>query len=105
MKKPDPFYLSSAWRKCRAQVLQRDDYLCQICLSQGMITAADLVHHIEHLQDRPDKALDMYNLQSVCHACHNKLHPEKVSRGKANAIDKRKKKVRIIQTKSNPNIW
>lgn len=105
MKKPDPFYLSKYWLKCREKVLQRDDYLCQICLDHDVVTPADLVHHIEALKEQPDKALDMDNLQSVCHSCHNKLHPEKGSKGNANVIDKRKKKVRIIQSKSNPNFW
>ncbi|MDR6227560.1 hypothetical protein [Desmospora profundinema] len=36
----------------------------------------------KHLKDNPDRALEADNLESVCAACHNQLHPEKAG-GKA----------------------
>lgn len=71
------FYASSAWRRCRKAVLIRDHYLCQECLRRGIITQANIVHHIEALKDAPEKAMDMDNLETICPACHNKEHPEK----------------------------
>jgi len=96
MKKADPFYKKAAWQKCREAVLVRDNYLCQRCLKNGKLTPADVVHHIEHLQDNPDRAFDESNLESVCAACHNRLHPEKGRGG----VEKRRK-ARIIRVAPN----
>lgn len=70
----DWFYHSKAWKKLREIALDRDNYLCQMCLEQGMITDAKIVHHIVYLDNDFNKALDLNNLMSVCHACHNKIH-------------------------------
>jgi 5-methylcytosine-specific restriction enzyme A len=99
-KKALPFYNSPVWRKVRKAVLARDHYLCQICLKRGVLEPAVIVHHIAHLKDRPDKELDEDNLQSVCAACHNRLHPEK---GKQQEEPKRRK-ARVIQARANPEI-
>ncbi|EHT91970.1 HNH endonuclease family protein [Staphylococcus aureus subsp. aureus CIGC348] len=32
------------------------------------------MHHIVYLDNDFNKALDLNNLMSVCHACHNKIH-------------------------------
>lgn len=71
------FYTSTAWEHKRREILQRDNYECQRCKSRGMFSRAEVVHHIKHLKDRPDLALDDDNLVSVCARCHNELHPEK----------------------------
>ena len=76
MKKAKPFYYSSAWRKCRETILTRDKYLCQPCLRKGMVTRATIVHHIKPLADYPELAFDADNLESCCHECHEKHHPE-----------------------------
>lgn len=102
MKQVNPFYKTKAWRTCRVEALRRDHYLCQMCMDKGLYTPADVVHHIEHLADRPDKALDIDNLQSVCHTCHNKLHPEKGYRKRRKKINK---KARVITTKANTERW
>lgn len=56
------------WRRLRQQVLQRDKYLCQVCLALGRLTEADEVDHIIPIakggSDHPD------NLQSICTPCH-----------------------------------
>lgn len=56
------------WRRLREQVLQRDKYLCQVCLSLDRLTEAQEVDHILPLAkggtDKPD------NLQSICTPCH-----------------------------------
>ena len=83
------FYCSAAWRRKRDEILRRDRYECQICKSKGKYTRADLVHHVQHLRDRPDLALeDTYlgddgiehrQLLSVCRGCHETVcHPERM---------------------------
>jgi len=73
----EAFYLSSKWKRKRKAILKRDGYLCQICKRYGRRTDAQTVHHIKHLDEYPELALENSNLISVCNACHNKLHPEK----------------------------
>lgn len=69
------FYNSTVWRKTREQVLIRDNYLCQRCLAQGVITSDSLiVHHKVELKRDWSKRLDMDNLEVVCFSCHNKIH-------------------------------
>ncbi|MBD1373726.1 HNH endonuclease [Hazenella sp. IB182357] len=103
-KKALPFYKSAAWKKARETVLLRDHYLCQFCFMGNKIVQADIVHHIEHLSERPDKALDADNLISVCAKCHNRLHPEKGKRGGGN--DQVKEiKARVIETKANEEYY
>lgn len=83
---PDNFYHTTAWRNKRKEILKRDNYECQLCKEDGGYSKGNVVHHIEHLEDRPDLALDSSNLMTVCEACHNKLHPEKL---KVYEVDKR----------------
>jgi 5-methylcytosine-specific restriction protein A len=72
------FYKSTIWEKKRLEILQRDNFECQICKEEGGFAPATTVHHILHLENRPDLALDDDNLLSVCAACHNREHPEKL---------------------------
>ena len=71
------FYKSGIWRSKRQQILKRDNFECQRCKDQGKFSPAEIVHHIKHLREYPELALDDENLLSVCGACHNILHPEK----------------------------
>ncbi len=77
IKESNPFYESPRWKHKRQQILKRDGYMCQICKRYGRIREAAEVHHIQHLEDRPDLALDNDNLISLCRTCHNRQHPEK----------------------------
>lgn len=79
----DKFYSWSSWRKVRDKVFKLDNYECQVCKAKGRYSRAVIVHHIKHLKDRPDLALDIYDAQtgerqlvSVCKSCHEALHPE-----------------------------
>lgn len=73
----DSFYESKKWARCRARILRRDGYRCQLCKRYGKLVEATEVHHIEHLEDAPERAFDASNLISLCHRCHNRQHPEK----------------------------
>ena len=57
-----------AWRKLRAQVLERDGYLCQACKAKGRITPATDVDHIVNKASGGTDDID--NLQALCRACH-----------------------------------
>lgn len=70
----DWFYHSKDWKSLREIALDRDNYLCQLCLNDGTITDAKIVHHIVYVDDDFSKAMDLNNLMSVCHSCHNKIH-------------------------------
>lgn len=68
--KEQGFYHTKAWRSLRKEALQRDHYLCQLCLAKHRITPATEVHHIKELEDYPELGLELSNLQSLCWYCH-----------------------------------
>ena len=47
---------------------------------------ATIVHHIIPRDERPDLALEIDNLRSLCDACHNKRHPEKGQKEDGGAV-------------------
>lgn len=100
-KEAAAFYNTTAWKRCREIVLIRDNYLCQGCLRNGKITPANTVHHIKHLEDHPELALDIDNLESICPPCHNKEHPEK---GTNDNPRQNKSKIKIIKNKANKDV-
>lgn len=75
---PDNFYKTGIWVRKRTEILERDNHECQRCKDAGGYSKGNVVHHIKHLEDRPDLALDDDNLMTVCEACHNALHPERM---------------------------
>ncbi|SKB28419.1 HNH endonuclease [Acetoanaerobium noterae] len=72
------FYKSMVWLRKRKQILKRDNYECQHCKLKGMYSKAETVHHIKHLKDYPELAIEDNNLISLCNVCHNIVHPEKL---------------------------
>lgn len=85
-KKAAPFYSTKAWRQARTAALRRDHYMCVECLREfeqcGSVRPqpATMVHHIIPITERPDLALDVNNLESLCENHHAKKHPEKGNR-------------------------
>jgi len=71
------FYKTGVWVRKRTEILERDNHECQRCKDAGGYSKGNVVHHIKHLEDRPDLALDDDNLMTVCEACHNREHPER----------------------------
>lgn len=55
------------WREIRAKVLDRDKYVCQGCLS----ASAEQVHHLTYENVFNELA---FQLVSLCHHCHRKIH-------------------------------
>ena len=82
-KESNPFYHTAAWKRARKAALQRDRGMCVDCMArfaQGTgirPRRAEVVHHIRPLEERPDLALRLDNLVSLCAECHNARHPEK----------------------------
>lgn len=54
---PHLFYVSSRWLRKREEILRMDRYECQLCKQRGRYRKAELVHHVNHVKDRPDLAL------------------------------------------------
>lgn len=91
-KTTDPFYSTWAWRAAREDALDRDGGCCVRCRAAGRYACdrhgrripvrATLVHHREPLRERPDLALTLSNLESLCDRCHDEAHPEKLGHKK-----------------------
>jgi 5-methylcytosine-specific restriction protein A len=64
------------WRKLRSIVLKESMFLCQHCLSKGIVTPARDVHHKQKVRLRPDLRLERSNLIAVCRECHEELETE-----------------------------
>lgn len=68
------FYKSKEWFAVREQARQRDNYECQLCKAEGKYHRVENVHHIKEVKTHPHLSLSLSNLQSLCIACHNKVH-------------------------------
>ncbi len=64
------FYQSPQWRRLRALQLERQP-LCEECLKQNKHTTAKVADHIQPI-NKGGEPLSLDNLQSLCHACHNR---------------------------------
>ena len=64
----------SRWTKLREYVLRRDRYLDQVALRYGKRIEANTVHHVFPRELFPQYTYEAWNLISVSHATHNKLH-------------------------------
>ncbi|NRT70026.1 HNH endonuclease [Clostridium beijerinckii] len=72
-------YNNSLWQYVRSKALERDNNECQKCKSKGIYSKAQCVHHKEHVRKRPELALTLDNLISLCNSCHDEEHPEKLN--------------------------
>ena len=78
------FYSWTEWRRLRPEVLRLDHGECVRCREiRRKFRPAKIVHHVRHLEERPDLALSIWDpetgkrqLISVCKQCHEELHPE-----------------------------
>lgn len=66
----DAFLSSFAWRATRMMALKRHGAICQCCGASAKTGAVIHVDHIKPRQERPDLALDVDNLQVLCHECN-----------------------------------
>lgn len=72
-------YNSTAWKKLR-DVFIREHAVCADCISKGVITPSEDVHHIKSpFKDGEinyNLLLDYTNLIALCKKCHQKRHQE-----------------------------
>lgn len=69
------FYSCGKWKKLRLKALKRDNFECRMCKDEGKVTTDNLlVHHVKEVRDRPDLALVLDNLMSVCFKHHEEIH-------------------------------
>lgn len=66
----NPFYKTKAWHRIRVKVLIRDGYRCRMCGADVHGKHAAQVDHKIPRHKRPDLALAMSNLQTLCTRCH-----------------------------------
>ena len=52
---------------CRKEVLNRDNFTCQICFNSGID-----VHHIKPIYLNPELSFEVSNLITLCKSCHDK---------------------------------
>ena len=65
----NPFYNTYRWQQLRAIAKRRDGYRCVACGRGGCRLDVD---HIEPVTKRPDLALAIDNLRTLCRKCHNR---------------------------------
>src|SRR5690348_1176957 len=79
MKQSNYFYTGPIWRALRQQALQRDRWHCVICGRSVTRKGMARVDHIKTRKERPDLALELSNLRTLCASCDNQAHREKGS--------------------------
>lgn len=67
-KKAEPFYLTPAWRKLIAEIIEKRGRICQHCGKKGCRIFGD---HVEELKDGGE-ALDESNVELLCGGCHTR---------------------------------
>lgn len=68
------FYKSQKWKRKRAAILRRDEFMCQESKRYGKTIPATTVHHIYPLEYYPELALVDWNLISLSDKQHNAMH-------------------------------
>lgn len=67
----EDFLLSFAWRATRMMALKQHGAICQCCGASAKTGAVIHVDHIKPRQENPELALDVNNLQVLCHECNH----------------------------------
>lgn len=69
----EDLYSTLLWRELRARAIARDKGRCTVARLIGGDCSETLhAHHIESAEDRPDLALDLDNVATVCATHHPK---------------------------------
>ena len=80
----EKFYSSEAWHKCRASYLKKVGGLCEMCLKEGKIEPAVIVHHKIVLGpstiSNPEITLNFNHLQALCMRHHAEVHSGRPAR-------------------------
>lgn len=80
------FYKTNRWERL-SRLHRLKNPLCEECKKLGIIRAVDVADHIIEIRDDWSKRYDESNIQSLCHACHNrKTRTEEEKRKRKNAL-------------------
>ncbi len=72
------FRSSAAWQRKQKEILERDRYLCKLCLYKGVITNQGLsVHHIIPIRENDKLKLEDHNLITLCSVDHAMVEGDK----------------------------
>ena len=74
---PASFYPSRAWKQLRLLALQRDHWRCTVCGVHVGGKAKATVDHILPARQRPDLAMSLANLRTLCRLHDGQAHREK----------------------------
>lgn len=67
-KEANRFYQSKEWHSIREYVINRDNYMCQVCGEP--INNRKIIDHIIPRRTCKNKQLDESNLWTLCYRCH-----------------------------------
>lgn len=59
------------WQKKRLEIMQRDNFTCQLCGSKSDVLN---VHHKHYIEDRLPWEYEGVLLVTLCQDCHRKIH-------------------------------
>jgi len=75
------FRHSIEWTNKRAEIVKRDNYLCQVCLKNNILTYDYVeVHHNIPIMSNYDLRLEDSNLIALCVMCHGMAERGEISR-------------------------
>jgi 5-methylcytosine-specific restriction endonuclease McrA len=66
----DRRYSTRRWQQLRADVLERDGYVCRLRTSPRCRGYANTAHHVEPVSEAPDRFFDPSNVVAACGACN-----------------------------------
>lgn len=76
----DAFYKAPAWRELRRKALWRDHFRCVLCGADVRKLGTSRVDHVKSRRTRPDLALVLANLRTLCVTCDNQQQLAKQER-------------------------
>lgn len=83
---------SWTWQQLRHRKFVNNP-ICEMCAKEGRVTPTEEVHHIKPVESGRDDAemrklaYDYDNLQSLCKACHARVHAKEKKPMKENSKD------------------
>ena len=80
MQRKKDFYNTPAWKSTREAYVKSVGGLCERCYKNGIVNAAEIVHHKIPLTDEnvseSSISLSWDNLQALCRKCHAEVHDD-----------------------------
>ena len=80
------FYGTQAWRKLSRKVRARDGYRCTLCGADVRKKYSGHVDHVIPRRQRPDLAMDINNLTTLCSFHHNSTKQRDERRGEPQPV-------------------